>query len=455
MKRTIQSISATRISPTAACFLFTLTLLSLAASWLPTNALGKCYSLTPSRQPFVIARAVSAASAGDTLKLRAGTYYESDIIITKPLALLAADDAEHKAVIDARLQGTSIIIVRSDSVIIRGLSLKNVPISYINDNAALRAEGVHNCTFERLRIDNALFGIYLAASANCHIRKNVLRAVKADESSSGNGIHLWRCDNCTIDNNQVQGHRDGIYLEFNRHATVQHNRSEGNMRYGLHFMFSDSCSYTFNHFRRNGSGVAVMYSRFVQMTDNCFEHNWGTAAYGVLFKDITDSQMARNRFYNNTTALYAEGVSRTLVEQNDFLGNGWAIKLLGSATDNTFIHNNIIGNSFDVSTNSFDNENHFEHNYWSRYEGYDLDRNGIGDVPFRPVRLFSVLVEQQQPALVLMHSLLVSILDLAERVIPSITPEALVDFAPMMTPHHTNNNTTAETLPNTTFNNFL
>jgi nitrous oxidase accessory protein len=148
-----------------------------------------------------------------------------------------------------------------------------------------------------------------------------------------------------------------------------------------------------------------MYSRFVRMTGNKFEQNWGAAAYGVLFKDITDSYMAENRFFKNTTGLYAEGVNRTIIERNEFVNNGWAMKIFGSATDNIVRFNNIIGNSFDVTTNSFDNENQFIHNYWSRYEGYDLDRNGIGDVPFHPVRLFSVLVEQQQSSLVLMHSL--------------------------------------------------
>jgi nitrous oxidase accessory protein len=154
----------------------------------------------------------------------------------------------------------------------------------------------------------------------------------------------------------------------------------------------------------------------------------------VLFKEISDSYMAENRFFKNTTGLYAEGVSRTMIERNEFVENGWALKIFGSATENVFRFNNVIGNSFDVATNSFDSENRFIHNYWSRYEGYDLDRNGLGDVPFRPVRLFSVLVEQQQPALILMHSLLVNMLDVAERVIPSMTPEALVDAAPQMQP---------------------
>ena len=79
----------------------------------------------------------------------------------------------------------------------------------------------------------------------------------------------------------MHGHRDGIYLEFNRHALVarQHEQKEI-CAMELHFMFSDSCAYEGNTFRNNGSGVAVMYSRFVRMTDNHFLHNWGAAAYG-------------------------------------------------------------------------------------------------------------------------------------------------------------------------------
>ncbi|TAE25165.1 MAG: nitrous oxide reductase family maturation protein NosD [Candidatus Kapaibacterium sp.] len=406
------------------------TLLLLALAY--ATAFAKTHEISPSAKGGVIARAIASASTGDTLRLRAGVYKEHDIVVGKPLHILAARGDELRVIIDAELRGSSMVFVRANGVTMRGLALRNVPISYMNDNAAIRVEGAQNGVFENLRIDNALFGIYLATSANCRIAGNVLRATKGNESSSGNGIHLWKCDNITVEGNDVQGHRDGIYLEFNRRALVRRNTSQGNMRYGLHFMFSDSCAYESNTFRQNGSGVAVMYSRFVRMTGNKFEQNWGAAAYGVLFKDITDSYMAENRFFKNTTGLYAEGVNRTIIERNEFVNNGWAMKIFGSATDNIVRFNNIIGNSFDVATNSFDNENQFIHNYWSRYEGYDLDRNGIGDVPFHPVRLFSVLVEQQQSSLVLMHSLLVTMLDVAERVIPSLTPETLVDAAPMM-----------------------
>jgi nitrous oxidase accessory protein len=53
-------------------------------------------------------------------------------------------------------------------------------------------------------------------------------------------------------------------------------------------------------------------------------------------------------------------------------------------------------------------------------------------VPHRPVRLFSVLVEQSEPALILLRSFFLDLLDLAERVMPAMTPERLLDARPLM-----------------------
>jgi nitrous oxidase accessory protein len=71
-------------------------------------------------------------------------------------------------------------------------------------------------------------------------------------------------------------------------------------------------------------------------------------------------------------------------------------------------------------------------NYWDKYSGYDLNGDGFGDVPYRPVRLFSLIVERNPMALMLLRSMFVQILDLTERVMPTITPETLVDEKPLM-----------------------
>ena len=71
-------------------------------------------------------------------------------------------------------------------------------------------------------------------------------------------------------------------------------------------------------------------------------------------------------------------------------------------------------------------------NYFDEYRGYDLDRDGTGDVPHRPVRLFSLLVARNEPTLILLHSLFVAVLDAAERAIPTLTPSVLADERPSM-----------------------
>jgi nitrous oxidase accessory protein len=71
-------------------------------------------------------------------------------------------------------------------------------------------------------------------------------------------------------------------------------------------------------------------------------------------------------------------------------------------------------------------------NWWDRYRGFDLDRDGHGDVAFRPVRLFSLLVASHPPSMILMRSAFVDLLDTAERALPVLTPETLVDASPLM-----------------------
>ena len=118
---------------------------------------------------------------------------------------------------------------------------------------------------------------------------------------------------------------------------------------------------------------------------------------------------------------------------NDFTRNGWALNILGSCADNTIRKNNFLYNTFDVSTNSSRNYNNYNGNFWSaNTAGYDLDRDGVSDVPYRPVKLFSYMVGNMQSTTILMRSLLVDLINHAEKVAPVITPHNLLDEEPMM-----------------------
>ena len=292
-------------------------------------------------------------------------------------------------------------------------------------------------TIRNNRILLSFFGIYLEHANSGLVRNNAVIGKPLGEANSGNGIHLWYSTRVVIRGNVVRGHRDGIYFEFVEESLVEDNVSEENLRYGLHFMFSDACTYTGNRFVRNGAGVAVMYTSGVLMSGNDFLENRGSAAYGLLLKEIRDSEIRGNRFRDNSVAVHLEGANRVEVRGNDFVSNGWAVQVLANSDGSTFEANNFIGNSFDVSTNSRSTSSVFRGNYWDRYRGWDRDRDGVGDVPFRPVRLFSLVVEQNEPALLLQRSRLVFLLDLAESVFPVLTPGNLADESPSLTPMET------------------
>jgi nitrous oxidase accessory protein len=251
--------------------------------------------------------------------------------------------------------------------------------------------------------------------------------------NSGNAIHLWYSSRNLIEGNHAEGHRDGIYLEFVDNSTVKNNLVENNLRYGLHFMFSDNDNYMDNTFVSNGAGVAVMFSKNIRMENNSFMDNWGGSSYGLLLKDITDSEIRNNRFSKNTIGIYGEGALRINITGNDFVRNGWAINMLGSSYDNIIHHNNFLHNTFEVTTNSKRNHNSYDGNYWSDNTGsYDLDRDGVSDVPYRPVKLFSFMMANMESSTILMRSLLVDLINHAEKVAPVITPHNLMDHSPLM-----------------------
>jgi nitrous oxidase accessory protein len=374
-----------------------------------------------------IGEAVRLARAGDRILVRAGTYREPAILVDRPLTI----EGEGMPTLDGE-SARRIMTVSADSVTIRGLRFAHVGVSYTEDLAALKVSDVSACTIEGNEFDDTFFGIYLSNVTGCRIASNVLRGNGRGEAASGNGIHLWTATGVIIEDNRISGHRDGIYFEFVHDATVARNLSEANERYGLHFMFSDACTYAENTFRRNGSGVAVMYTKRVEMRRNRFEDNWGSAAYGLLLKEISDSRLHDNRFVRNSTALLAEGANRLEASGNLFAANGWAVKLDASTLDARFTANSFVGNTFDVATSARELSSVFAGNYWDTYRGYDLDRNGVGDVPHRPVRLFSVLVERSAPSLILLRSAFVALLDVAERALPVVTPSSLTDASPAM-----------------------
>ncbi|WP_442587241.1 nitrous oxide reductase family maturation protein NosD [Pedobacter sp. AW31-3R] len=391
------------------------------------GAEGKVISVGRSRQFQSIQRAIDFSVNGDTIQVYPGIYREKNLVVQKSITLKGIGypvlDGEHKY---------AIVTIKANHAGIEGFRLQHTGRSEIRDIGAIMIYDSDRVSVTNNVLDDTNFGIYVQNSHRCTIKNNSITSYGKDEVQSGNGIHCWRSDYLLIVGNKIKGHRDGLYFEFVKHSMIRGNVSSSNVRYGIHFMFSNYNTYIRNIFERNGAGVAVMYSRKINMYSNQFLNNWGDASYGILLKDITDSNIHSNHFTRNTVGLHMEGCSRIKLSKNMFRNNGWAVKIQASCDNNEFTRNNFLTNTFDIGTNGSLVLNTFNGNYWDKYEGYDLGKDNVGDVPYHPVSMYSMIIDSNPAALMLFRSLIVSLLDKTERLLPGVTPENLKDNTPVM-----------------------
>ncbi len=374
-----------------------------------------------------IKNALDKIQSGDTIYVHEGIYKEGNIILSKTVNLIGVNFP----ILDGQKK-YEILSIKAANTLVSGFRIQHSGFATLDDPCAIKVYDTRNVTICNNILDDNFFGIYLQFSKNCIIKNNQIKAYGIEEQQIGNGIHCWKSDSLQVIANKVSGHRDGIYFEFVTNSVIWRNISTSNIRYGLHFMFSNNDSYISNVFKNNGAGVSVMFTHKVKMFNNTFTENWGDAAYGLFLKEISDSYIFGNKFHKNTEGIHMEGTSRIKIEKNIFEANGWGMKIQASCMENEIVSNNFVGNTFDISTNGSLVLNTFNGNYWDKYEGYDLDKNKIGDVPYHPLSLFSVIVENNPPAMLLFRSFMVTLLDKSEKIMPSLTPDNFIDNTPLM-----------------------
>lgn len=374
-----------------------------------------------------IERIVNHAKPHAIIKFAPGNYQIHELIIRKPLTLLGTN----QVVFDGQHLG-SVLVLEGKNIHVKGITIINTGYSSIDERSAIKLLSAYGCIIDSVCIKNSCFGISLVNASNCVIKNNQIHAVGISEQRSGNAIHAWKSDSLTIKSNNVSGHRDGIYFEFVSKTGVYMNTSSNNLRYGIHFMFSNDDEYVGNVFDRNGSGVAVMFSSRVHIRNNTFSQGTGAANYGILLKEINDSEVKGNLFTRNTNGLYMEGTNRVSLLHNQFIENGWACRVQASCSSVIVAGNNFIGNSFDMATNGSLAGQKFNGNYWDSYSGYDMNKDGTGDIPHSPVSMYSMIVERMPYAIMLYRSFTVFLLDRSEKVMPGLTTEQVKDLKPAM-----------------------
>jgi nitrous oxidase accessory protein len=378
-----------------------------------------------------IQRALAEAQSGDVIFVQPGIY-EGNLVLDKRVRLVGVG----RPLIRGTGSG-SIILVRAPECVLQGFVIEHSGGSLIDEDSGILLHSSRNRLIDN-ELRDVLFGIYFYESNDNVVRRNSIRGrTQLEQGERGAGLHFWNCLRNTIERNVISGTRDGMYLQNASESRIAGNRIS-DVRYGLHYMYSNDNVFEDNVFRDNVAGAAIMYSTRIQLRRNQFVHNRGFSSFGILFQDSTAIVVEQNVIADNGSGVFAEALRNSRFQKNLISGNDIALEMFASAEGNEFSENNFIANLTPIHVVGRTTGSRWTSggrgNYWSEYDGYDLDGDGIGDVPFHIQNLYEKL-EANHPRLRLyFQSPAAQALVAAERAFPIMRTAAETDLRPLMRP---------------------
>ena len=371
---------------------------------------------------------IDRAQPGDRVEIASGTY-DGDLIVDRAVTLIGIGRP--------LLRGTghgSVVRVRAAGVTIEGFDIDGGGTGDLGRDTA----GIHvaaaRAAIRDCRIREALFGIYLREADDAIVERNRIDGIPGrDPGEIGSGIHLWNSQRFRLRGNTIAGTRDGFYIQSSSHGVVAHNRAT-DLRYGLHYMFSDDNVFEDNVFENGAAGAALMYSSRLTFRRNRFVRNRGFASVGLLLKSCDDVMAEDNLLADNARGIFLEGSNRNRFTRNIVAMSDMALVIYDSSGANTFSGNAFIGNLTPLSLSGKRTDTRFDGNYWSDHGEPDLDGDGIADRAYRLSNVFDHLRGNLTAADLFAQSAAAAAIGAAERVFPVLDPVPVVDAHPLARP---------------------
>ena len=389
----------------------------------PASVLAEDY---PPLQPLI-----DATAEGDTLTPQPGTY-AGPVVITRPINL----DGQNRVIIDNGGKG-SVIVLQTDGATVRNLHLTNSGESLNDIDSGIQVRGRFNVIKDNT-IENCLFGIDLQESEHNVIRRNRISSKPFDLGQRGDAIRLWYSFHNKITDNEISNARDTV-VWYSANNTIARNTASDS-RYSLHFMYSRYNLVEDNRYYNNAVGIFLMYSDSVVIRNNHIAHAAGPTGVGIGFKETSDLVVEGNEILYCASGLYIDVSPFQPDTTNSFSHNliaynGIGIRFLNDWTGNIFRQNQFVDNLTQISVagGKTANRNLWEGNYWSDYQGFDDDDNGVGDAPYELYAYADRLWRDEPYAQFFKGSPMLEVLDFLERLAPFSEPDMLVrDRSPSM-----------------------
>ncbi len=375
---------------------------------------------------------VDAAAPGTLLSPPAGTY-AGPIVISDPIII----DGRGEVTIDAGGKG-SVVSLETDGATIKNMRLTNSGESHNDVDSGVLVKGNFNVIKNNV-IDNSLFGVDLSQSENNIVRGNRISSKDFELGVRGDAIRLWYSFNNKITDNIIRNSRDMV-VWYSRDNLIARNDARGG-RYSLHFMYSQYNEVVDNYYQDNSVGIFLMYSDSVIVKGNTIARAAGATGMGIGFKETSDVEVSGNRILYCATGLYLDVSpyqpdTTNRIHDNLIAYSGIGILFLNDWKGNDIRGNRLKGNITQVAVSGARTakRNNWHGNYWEDYEGFDLDRDGVGDGPYKFFNYADRIWMDIPPARFFKGSPVLEVLDFLERLAPFTEPEmVLKDTRPMMT----------------------
>jgi nitrous oxidase accessory protein len=183
-----------------------------------------------------------------------------------------------------------------------------------------------------------------------------------------------------------------------------------------------------------------MFGRNIEVKDNLIAGSAGAAGIGLGLKEAGNVTARGNIFVRNNAGVYLDTSplyrdDSNLFEQNAFRLCDTAVTFHGSQTGNAFISNSFRDNRVQVAVEGGSDAlgTRWDFNDWNDYAGYDLDGDGIGDIPYELRSLSSDLMSRTPSLQFFRGSPALALTDAVSHVVPLFTPRViLIDPHPRM-----------------------